>query len=265
MSIIDEIKSSLAEIERSENVRIIYACESGSRAWGFPSADSDYDVRFIYVRTHDWYLSIDFERKRDVIERPINGDLDVNGWDLPKALRLLRKSNPALVEWLGSPIVYHDMPAISGAIRSHIPHFYSPRNATHHYYSIAHNQHVKYLRRELINPKKYLYVLRALLAVRWIEEERGIVPTEFDTLVEGLLRPGPLGDAIDALIERKRSGEELALEPHTPLIRDYIDAEIARLEGALPRFQEPDGRTEQLDELFRWTIEEVGKTANILA
>ena len=98
------ILSHLREIETTENVRIVYACESGSRAWGFPSADSDYDVRFLYVHPLEWYLSVDV--KRDVIERPLQGGLDISGWDLKKALQLFRKSNPPLLEWLGSPIVY---------------------------------------------------------------------------------------------------------------------------------------------------------------
>ena len=100
----DSIRSHLSEIEVMENVRIAYACESGSRAWGFPSADSDYDVRFLYVRPVEWYLSID--EKRDVIECLVSEGLDINGWDLKKALGLFRKSNPPLLEWLGSPIVY---------------------------------------------------------------------------------------------------------------------------------------------------------------
>jgi len=100
------ILERLAAIEHTELVHILYACESGSRAWGFASPDSDYDVRFIYVRPRDWYLSIDLERRRDVIERPIEGVLDINGWDLRKALQLMRKSNPPLFEWLHSPLVY---------------------------------------------------------------------------------------------------------------------------------------------------------------
>lgn len=88
------ILDRLAAIERAEGVRILYACESGSRAWGFPSRDADYDVRFIYLRPCDWYLSIDVETKRDVIELPIDDLYDINGWDLRKALKLLRKLNP---------------------------------------------------------------------------------------------------------------------------------------------------------------------------
>jgi predicted nucleotidyltransferase len=102
------IQTALHALQEEEGVRILYACESGSRAWGFPSRDSDYDVRFIYVRRREWYLSIDLERRRDVIERPVSDQLDLSGWDLRKALQLLRKSNPPLLEWLSSPIVYLD-------------------------------------------------------------------------------------------------------------------------------------------------------------
>ena len=100
----EEILKRLDQIEREENVSIVYACESGSRAWGFESTDSDWDVRFIYVHGQDWYLSIDVEEKRDVIERPVNDELDISGWDLRKALKLVRRS-PPLLEWLSSPII----------------------------------------------------------------------------------------------------------------------------------------------------------------
>lgn len=102
----DRIKEKLLEIQEREGVFIFYACESGSRAWGFPSVNSDYDVRFLYTRERHFYLSIDVEDRRDVIELPIDDELDISGWDLRKALRLLRKSNPPLLEWLSSPIVY---------------------------------------------------------------------------------------------------------------------------------------------------------------
>ena len=101
-----EVARRLRQIEAEEGVRIFYACESGSRAWGFPSKDSDYDVRFLYAHPRPWYLSIDVERKRDVIERPITDEIDLGGWDLRKALQLFRKSNPPLLEWLQAPIIY---------------------------------------------------------------------------------------------------------------------------------------------------------------
>ena len=110
-----EVRRRLDDLEREEAVRVLYACESGSRAWGFASTDSDYDVRFLYVRPRDWYLSI--AARRDVIEQPIVDPYDVNGWDLRKALQLFRKSNPPLLEWLGSPIVYRERTSAAAALR----------------------------------------------------------------------------------------------------------------------------------------------------
>ena len=118
------ILSHLYDIETNEKVRIVYACESGSRAWGFSSADSDYDVRFLYLRPVEWYLSIDV--KRDVIERPVQDGLDVSGWDMKKALPLFRKSNPPLLEWLGSPIVYLEQYGAAEGMRGLLPDYYSP-------------------------------------------------------------------------------------------------------------------------------------------
>src|SRR5947209_3872560 len=100
----DKIIAKLYEIEKEQSVKILYAVESGSRAWGFASKDSDYDIRFIYVHPIDWYISI--EEKRDVIEYPVKDLLDFSGWDIRKALQLYKKSNPPLYEWLVSPIVY---------------------------------------------------------------------------------------------------------------------------------------------------------------
>src|SRR5258708_28268733 len=133
----ETILSELDEIQRTEKARIVYACESGSRAWGFPSADSDYDVRFIYVRPRDWYLSIDLERRADVSELLINDELDVSGWDIRKALQLLRKSNPPLLEWLTSPIVYREVSEIADRLRALASEVYSPIACGHHYLHMA--------------------------------------------------------------------------------------------------------------------------------
>src|SRR5262245_21580074 len=127
------IEAELAALERAEDVAILLAVESGSRAWGFASTDSDYDVRFVYVRRPEWYLSIDLEDRRDVIERPIRESIDVSGWDVRKALKLFRKSNPPLLEWLQCPIVYRQRSSLAGRLRALLPEFYSPRGSFHHY------------------------------------------------------------------------------------------------------------------------------------
>jgi predicted nucleotidyltransferase len=125
------VRNARAQVEAERNVRVLFACESGSRAWGFASRDSDYDVRFLYVQRRDWYLSVD--DRRDVIELPIADNLDVSGWELRKALRLLRKSNPPLLEWLKSPIVYHEDPAFVAEFGALAAKFYSPRRCFAHY------------------------------------------------------------------------------------------------------------------------------------
>lgn len=121
--IIDKLKG----IEQNNNVKILYACESGSRAWGFASPDSDYDVRFIYIHNPDYYLSID--NADDVIELPVNEVLDISGWDIRKALKLFRKSNPPLMEWLQSPIVYACNEEFYAQMTALAPQYYIPRRA----------------------------------------------------------------------------------------------------------------------------------------
>ena len=142
----EKIITRLQEIESAESVRILYACESGSRAWGFASTDSDYDVRFIYLRPVDWYLSIDMERRRDVIEYPIQGLLDINGWDLRKALNLLRRGNPPLVEWLGSPIVYITRYTLAERMQALAMQHYHPIAALYHYLHMAQGNYRDYLK-----------------------------------------------------------------------------------------------------------------------
>jgi hypothetical protein len=164
----------LDELESVEQVRICLAVESGSRAWGFPSQDSDYDVRFIYVHHPDWYLAID--EGRDVIERPLTDLIDLSGWDIRKALKLFRKSNPPLLEWLQSPYIYRERTQLAPLLRQILPRWFSPAASFFHYQHMARGNYREFLRGELVWRKKYLYVLRPLLAMRWIEQGRGAVP-----------------------------------------------------------------------------------------
>ena len=129
-----QIVTILLELEKIEGVKISYACESGSRAWGFPSDDSDFDVRFLYVHSRDWCVSINLRRKRDGIERDLDKLLDLSGWDLRKALALHQKSNPPLTEWLGSPIVYVEKTGTAQRMRDFLPEYYNPLSAAHHYW-----------------------------------------------------------------------------------------------------------------------------------
>lgn len=236
-AIATEILARLAAIEAAEQVRILYACESGSRAWGFASPDSDYDVRFLYVHPRDWYMRIDLERQRDVIERPVEGVFDISGWDLRKGLQLMGKSNPPLFEWLHSPISYRAAVGFREALLALAPVYYSPAGCAWHYLHMARGNHRQYLQGATIRLKKYLYVLRPLLAVRWLESGRGAVPMLFQELLATLIPPSALRTAIEALLQAKQSRAELASGPPIPLLSDWITAELTRLAAgpALPR------------------------------
>jgi hypothetical protein len=238
-------------------VTVLYACESGSRAWGFVSMDSDYDVRFLYLRPPSWYLAVDLEHKRDVIERPIDGSLDVSGWDLRKALQLFRKSNPPLLEWLGSPIVYREAHTAAHRLRELASRYCSPTACSYHYLHMARGNLRGYLMGDRVKRKKYFYVLRPLLAIRWLQEERGVVPTEFSTLVETLLEPGELRDAIDRLVAEKAAGAELDLGPRIDVISDFIEGEMERYENARFARRPPTPPVAPLDELFQAELAQV--------
>jgi Predicted nucleotidyltransferase len=193
------IIQTLKQIEEEENVKIIYACESGSRAWGFESTDSDYDVRFIYIRPINWYLSI--YDKRDVIEKPISDSLDINGWDVRKALQLLKKSNPPLLEWLRSPILYTEDISCIQPMKGLVTKSFSPQSCIYHYLSMAKGNYREHLQGDTIWTKKYFYVLRPILACKWIEAENTIPPVKFDILLKTLLDDGPLMKEIDTLLK----------------------------------------------------------------
>lgn len=249
-----QIIDALQSIEEEEQVRILYACESGSRAWGFPSRDSDYDVRFIYVRPMDSYLSL-FE-KRDVIERPISNMLDINGWDMKKALSLFRKSNPPLLEWLQSPIVYTEASEVVEQIRALSAHTFSARSCMHHYLHMAKGNYREYLQREQVKIKKYFYVLRPLLACQWIERYNEMPPIKFSVLVDRLVPAnGELHAAIQQLLSRKIAGEELNMEPRIEVINAFIEESIGYYERVAAQQPVAAGSYDaRLDELFRWSI-----------
>lgn len=250
------VKEELKRIEEMHNVRILYACESGSRAWGFPSKDSDYDVRFIYINHPDWYLSID--DKRDVIELPINDLLDINGWDIRKALKLFRKSNPPLQEWLLSNIVYYQKYDFINDLRALSSEVFSPISCFYHYLNMARNNYREYLQGDQVKIKKYFYVLRPVLACKWIEQHNTMPPILFKDLVESILLEGDLKTQINILLDRKIQGEELNLEPRVNIINEYIDLEINYLEAYIKTVNfEASNPTNKLDELFRQTLLEV--------
>ncbi|MBO9597216.1 MAG: nucleotidyltransferase domain-containing protein [Cohnella sp.] len=250
------IREQLSRIEKEEHVRILYACESGSRAWGFPSQDSDYDVRFIYVREPDWYLPI-FD-KRDVIERPISEKLDISGWDLRKTLNLYLKSNPPLLEWLQSPIQYTERGSVAEHLRSISPLTFNPKSCMFHYLSMARGNYRMYLQGEQVRIKKYFYVLRPVLACEWIETYSTMPPIEFDVLADRFIpKEGELRQVLEQLLARKKSGEELDYEPKLNPINAYLEERLQHFEQSAAQSKSDKNKLgDRLDTLFRAVLRE---------
>ncbi len=227
-----EILRRLEAAEKEHDVTILFAVESGSRAWGFESPDSDYDVRFVYVRHRDWYLSVDLEDKRDVIEYPIVDEIDCNGWDIRKALQLLKKSNPAIAEWLNSPIVYREKDSVRKELGTLLTEFYRIEKGIYHFRSMAKTNFRTYLQTDMVRVKKYFYVLRPLLAIRWLETYKTPAPILFDTLLE-LLVESDVRDAVDQLLMLKKAGLETDEAPKISVINQFIESELTRLEKSV--------------------------------
>ncbi|MEY4748111.1 MAG: hypothetical protein RIQ60_325 [Pseudomonadota bacterium] len=252
----EEIKLRLRRAESDHGVKVLYAVESGSRAWGFASPNSDYDARFIYVHPPQWYLSVDLEEKRDVIEYPIVDDFDVNGWDLRKALRLFWRSNPGFVEWIQSPIVYEKFGTFHQRVSRLLPLVYSTDAGVYHYRSMAKTNYRGYLQQDLVPLKKYFYVLRPLLSVRWLERFASPAPIGFHRLLEVADRDNGFLDAVHELLELKRRSPELGLSARVPAIQEFIEAELDRLEGTMPAKLERTGDVSVLSDVFRAVLQE---------
>ncbi|SFM19177.1 nucleotidyltransferase domain-containing protein [Marinobacter zhejiangensis] len=226
------ILETLERIEWEHDVEILFACESGSRAWGFASPDSDYDVRFIYAGGLGRYLSV--EKQRDVIELPIVDELDVNGWDVTKALALLRSSNPTLLEWLHSPVVYRCNEQFLADMRRLSERAVRPRALCHHYLSMAGNEWRNKLQRGTVTAKRYLYALRTLLCARWVVERSTIPPVAFESLLAKMVDNESLWHAVNSLLTAKAGSEEKARMLRHPVLDTFIAETLAELEGRIP-------------------------------
>ena len=239
MKMKDLIIEKLKEIEKDADIRILHAVESGSRAWGFPSPDSDYDVRFIYVRRPEFYLKL--EKTRDVIEFPINDMLDINGWDLNKTLQLLHGSNPTLFEWMSSPIVYRHTDFLQ-QLTPYLDDYFSCKSGLYHYLSMAEGNYRDYLKGDLVKAKKYFYVLRPVLACKWILDKGTRPPMLFRELMESQLEES-LKPQVQKLLDLKMNAPEIKLIPRVDVINQYLDHAIEQIKEqiiAIPQDKNPD-------------------------
>jgi hypothetical protein len=229
------IDRHLREIRAEHRVAIGIAIESGSRAWGFPSPDSDYDCRFVYIRSAEDYISP--WPMRDVIELPLQGDLDINGWDLAKALKLVLKGNAVVIEWLMSPIVYDGdagfRDGLEALARDHAP----AAAVARHYLHLGLRQRATcFADGGAVPLKKLFYALRPAAALRWLRHhpKAGIAPMHFPTLLAECDAPPDVLEIATELIVRKAATRELGTAPLPAPIERFVDGEFALAAETLP-------------------------------
>lgn len=245
------ISKKLETIEQEEQVKILFAVESGSRAWGFGSPDSDYDVRFVYVRKKEAYLRLD--GVRDVIEWQLDEVLDINGWDLQKALRLLYKSNPVFFEWLDSPIVYkttlqhEELKGLSNE-------YFSKEKLFYHYWHMANNNYRESLKSAEVKLKKYFYVLRPIWAAQWVLEQGTAPPVLFKPLKEQVC-PEKLKSIVDELLEQKVKTPEKDTIPQVLVLNQYIETQLAAMKLETASFS--DSRQHSWSKLNQYFFKEL--------
>ena len=250
-AIAQEIKAKLSQIEKRENIRILYVCESGSRAWGFESPDSDYDVRFIFVRPFEDYLRI--KELPDFIEAELNETYDINGWDLKKFFKQVYKSNPVLFEWANSPIVYRTTQEWE-RVKALMKDFVLQAAMIHHYCGMAKSNIRKNFSTSEVVLKKYLYVLRPVLACEWIMQKHTVPPTEFSKLADEVL-PIELKDSVKELLAGKMKSREKEKRTRIPQLDSFIEAKLNEASS----FSVPDEIQkpyEKLDKLFMNIIQQ---------
>lgn len=244
----ETILQKLFEMEQSENIKILYACESGSRAWGFASPDSDFDVRFIYARPLDNYLSI--ADASDTVVFPVDEVLDIGGWDIKKALKLFLKSNGPLFEWLQSPIVYRQTPSFSDDLQKLMPVYFSLRSAANHYLSMAYNTFRDNLQSDQVKMKRYFYALRPVLACLWIIERQSIPPMEFQHLRVLITEP-QVQHSIDELMEQKLLANEKAMITPVYILNNWLADTLSFCKTQVPLLPSIKQQSDKLDHVFR--------------
>lgn len=252
----EEIRGRLARLADEENIRVLAAIESGSRAWGFHSPDSDYDIRFLYVRRVEDYVAL--RPVRDVIERPIFDLIDLGGWDIAKALRLMARGNAIVAEWLSSPITYVEEPGFRYSFSPLVNDWRSQFGDIAHYYGLARRQWAAFIDgRDVVRLKKYFYVIRPAVTLNWLRDRPGEAPPmNLPMLLEGVMLPSGAADALQALRELKQtSGEAVGFGARLPELDVYLTETLdwAR-EARQSPVRETDALWAQSDAFFRRLI-----------
>jgi predicted nucleotidyltransferase len=248
------ITHRLYHLAAERGIDLLYAVESGSRAWGLGSTDSDYDVRFVYRHPREWYLSLHpgDDQIGPIMEQ--GGELDLAGWDIRKYLHHLSNSNPSVVEWLSSPIVYFDDAAFAAGARPVADRCFRPRRAIAHYLGIAKGARVKGLGHDgQWNLKKFTYWMRAILAAESIARFRRRNPITVSELLAGLNGPVPK-DELRYLIDRKSQVPESFRTTIDPAVIGYLDTLRDYAERTREELPQEVGKHPAADAFFRAQI-----------
>jgi hypothetical protein len=256
------ISAKLDDLAKEYNVKIIHAVESGSRAWGFPSKDSDYDVRFIYAHDLDHYLSVD--RKRDVIETPISHDeflgvdFDMNGWDVKKAIYLALRGNAVVNEWLTSPVQYIRDNQCHSDLQEFVSETADLRAYFHFYRNYMREPWSSYSREtsEKIKIKHYCYVLRCALSLEWLETCKTPPPMDVPSLLKGIDLDNALRSEIDLLISSKTKSVESDTMPRNTVLDDFIDRAINEERERPPKDEQEERHIDKANAFFKKIVVE---------
>lgn len=248
-AIMSEVRRRLAILEDERQIRVLYACESGSRAWGFASTDSDYDVRFLFARPVEQYLKL--RPPVDAFDEQIVDDFDFGAWDIRKTCELMRKSNPPLLEWLDSPFVYLANTEVVSRLRTLRDVYFDPKKTVYHYLSMTNNVWRTHLSGEA-NPvrKKYLYALRPLACIAYIEANHAMAPTRFSDVLRGIAWPAEVMKHVDQLIEDKQHSREIGTAPANEVLNAHIEKSLAEVETIAEKLKPNSESTAQLDQLI---------------
>ena len=250
----EDIRDELRGIESRYDVVIPYAAESGSQAWGFPSANSDYDVRFIYVHKPIWYLNL--RPQEDFINKQYK-DLDMSGWDIQKALRLFRKHNPQLGEWLDSPVVYKDTHNVASTMRQWQKSYFSKRTSLYCYLGMAESENEDILKSgDRVMIKKYLYVLRSILACRHVHYHNTWPPMNMGRLLQTVTPSWQVTESIQKLVERKKRDEHVYTD-RVQILDDFIQVSLSDYESIANELEKDEKPIEwdALEKFFRLTLD----------
>lgn len=248
-----KINQYLTEIEKTKDVEILLACETGSRAWGFPSPDSDFDIRIIYKHKKDWYLSLN-EQKDSLDLMFENNEIDITGWDLRKSLKLLQKSNAPLLERIQSPIIYKKNNDFLEEIKIVAQNQYSRIATMHHYLSMAKKFIEELKGNEEYKLKKFFYTLRSATACKWILEKDQIPPIEFIKMVDKLNIDSKLTKRINELIKLKATKNESYFHKGEYELLSFIENCIDDAEKNRLKLPPSKGTIDELNQVFIKTL-----------